>query len=150
MEEIMTAYFQHSQVIDRPIADVFRFFAHDHVRNHPRWDPDIQLEQLSEGPIEVGTILRRINSRSGTPVEGTMEVVEYELNQSIAMVIHDGTAEMRGRTTFLAVSPNKTALTTYIEIPGMDDSMDKTFLLSRLERSGQIRKQLMEAEIKES
>jgi hypothetical protein len=148
MEEIMTAYFQHSQVIDRPITDVFRFFAHDHVRNHPRWDPDIQLEQLSEGPIGVGTILRRINSRSGIPVEGTMEVVEYELNKSMAMVIHDGTTEMRGRTTFETVSPNKTALTTYIEIPGMDDSMDKTFLLSRLERSGLVRKQLMEAEIK--
>ncbi len=146
----MTAYFQHSQVIDRPIADVFHFFAQDHVRNHPRWDPDIQLEQLTPGPIGVGTILHRINSRSGTPVEGTMEVVEYELNRSMAMVIHDGAAEMRSRATFDAINPNKTALTIYLEIPGMDDSMDKTFLLSRLERSGLIRKQLMEAEIQES
>jgi type II secretory pathway predicted ATPase ExeA len=78
-----------------------------------------------------------------------MEVVEYEPNKAMAMVIHDGNAEMRGRTTFEALNENQTTLTTFIEIPGMDDSMDKSFLLSRLERSGQIRKQLMETEIKE-
>lgn len=143
----MTAHFQHSQVIDRPLADVFHFFAHDHVRNHPRWDPDIELEQITSGPIGVGTIIRRRNSRSGTPVDGTMEVVEYEPNKAIAMVIHDGPAEMRGRTTFEALNDHQTSLTIFIEIPGMDDSVDKSFLLSRLERSGEIRKRLMEAEI---
>ena len=147
MEEIMTAYFQHSQLIDRPIADVFRFFAHDHVRNHPRWDPDIQLEQLSEGPIGVGTILRRINSRSGTPVEGTMEVVEFEPNRAVGMVIHDGPVEMRGRATFEAVSDNQTIITTMVELPDMDESMDKSFLTSRLERSHRNMKQLIESEV---
>lgn len=142
----MTAYFQHSQVIDRPVATVFQFFAMDHVRNHPRWDPDIQLNQVTQGPMGVGTILHRINSRSGTPVEGTMEVVEFEPNKAIAMLIHDGPAEMRGRTTFEALNDHQTILTIFIEIPGMDDSMDKSFLLSRLERSGEIRKQLIETE----
>lgn len=144
----MPAHFQHSQVIDRPVADVFHFFAHEHVRNHPRWDPDIQLEQISAGPIGVGTIIRRRNSRSGTPVEGTMEVVEYEPNKAMAMVIHDGPVEMYGRTTFESISENQTSLTTFIEIPSLEESADKSFLLSRLERSGQIRKQLMETEIK--
>ena len=145
----MSAHFQHSQVIDRPVADVFHFFADEHVRNHPRWDPDIQLEQISAGPFGIGTMIRRRNSRSGTPVDGTMEVVEYEPNKAIGMVIHDGSVEMYGRTTFESVSENQTSLTTFIEIPSMDESMDKSFLLSRLERSGQIRKQLIEAEIEE-
>jgi hypothetical protein len=143
----MSAQFQHSQVIDRSVADVFHFYAHEHVRNHPRWDPDIELEQISDGPISVGTIIRRRNSRSGTPIEGTMEVVEYEPNQSIAMIIHDGPVEMRGRTTFESVSNNQTTLTTFIEFPGMDESIDKSFLLSRLERSGRNMKQLIESEI---
>jgi hypothetical protein len=145
----MSAHFQYSQVIDRPIADVFHFFAHDHVRNHPRWDTDIQLEQISAGAIGVGTLIRRRNSRSGTPVDGTMEVVEYEPNKAMAMVIRDGPVEMFGRTTFESISENQTSLTTFIEIPSLDESADKSFLLSRLERSGQIRKQLMETEIKE-
>jgi hypothetical protein len=148
MEETMSLQIQHSQVIDRPLADVFHFFAHDHVRNHPRWDPDIELEQISAGPIGVGTLIRRRNSRSGTPVEGIMEVVEFEPNQSIGMLIHDGPVEMRGRTTFEALSDNQTRITTFIDLPGMDEHLDKSLLLSRLERSGRIRKQLMESEIK--
>ena len=143
----MPVQFQVSQIIDRPLAKVFHFYANEHVRNHPRWDPDIKLEQISDGPIGVGTMIRRINSRSGTPVEGTMEVVEFEPNQALGMLIHDGPVEMRGRAIFEAVSDNQTRITTIIEFPGMDEYMDKSFLLSRLERSDQNRKRLMEAEI---
>ena len=146
-ENTMPLQFESSQVIDRPVDKVFRFFAVEHVRNHPRWDPDIELWLDSDRPIGVGTIIRRRNKRSSTPVEGTMEVVEFELNRVIAMVIHDGPAEMRGRTTFEAISDNQTKITMIIDIPGMDASTDKTFLNSKLERSAQIRKQLMESEI---
>jgi hypothetical protein len=143
----MAAQFRHTQIIDRSLTDVFHFYADDHVRNHPRWDPDIELEQQTLGPIGVGTIIRRRNRRSGIPVEGTMEVVEYEPNRSIAMLIHDGAVEMYGRTTFEAVNPNQTLITTFFEIPGMDENMDKSFLNERLEQSGRVRKQLMETEI---
>lgn len=98
-------------------------------------------------PIGVGTIIRRRNKRSGTPVEGTMEVVEFEPNRAIAMLIHDGPAEMRGRTTFEAINENQTRLTIMIDMPWMDESADKTFLNSRLAHSAQIRKQLMESGI---
>jgi hypothetical protein len=143
----MALQLQSSQVIERPVAKVFHFYAVEHVRNHPRWDPDIELWLDSDGPIGVGTIIRRRNSRSGKPVEGTMEVVEFEPNQVIEMVIHDGPVEMRGRTTFEAISDNQTRITTIIDLPGMDASMDKTFLNSRLARSGQNMKQLVESEI---
>lgn len=143
----MALQFESSQVIHRPIDKVFHFYAVEHVRNHPRWDPDIELWLDSDQPIGVGTIIRRRNKRSGTPVEGTMEVVEFEPNRVMAMVIHDGPAEMRGRTSFEAINENQTRLTTIIDIPWMDENADKTFLNSRLERSAQIRKQLMESEI---
>jgi hypothetical protein len=143
----MPVQIQVSQVIDRPVDKVFHFCAYEHVRNHPRWDPDMELEQISEGPIGVGTLIRRRNSRSGTPIEGTMEVVEFEPNRAMATLIHDGKTEIRGRMLFEAVNENQTRLTTVVELPGMDESMDKSFLLSRLERSGQIRKQLIESEM---
>jgi hypothetical protein len=50
----------------------------------------MELEQISDGPIRVGTVIRRRNSRSGTPVEGTMEVVEFEPNRAFGMIIHEG------------------------------------------------------------
>ena len=134
-------------MIDRPLAKVFHFYAHEHVRNHPRWDPDIELEQVSDGPIGVGTVIRRRNSRSGTPVEGPMEVVQSEPNRAFGMIIHDGPVEMHGRATFEAIGDNQTTITTIIELPGMDESMDKSLLISRLERSGQNMKQLIESEV---
>jgi hypothetical protein len=60
---------------DHPVADVFKFYATDHVKNHPRWDPDIELWLDEDVQMGVGTVIRRRNRRSGTPVEGTMEVV---------------------------------------------------------------------------
>ena len=143
----MPAQVQYSQEIDRPIAKVFHFIVTDHVRNHPRWDPDMELEQVSDGPIGLGTVIRRRNSRSGTPVEGTMEVVEYELNRVMGVVIHDGPVEVQSRVVFDAVSEDRTAVTIYIEFPDMDESMDMSNLMSALERSGNLRKQLIESEV---
>ena len=146
MEKTMPAQIRSSQVIDRPVNTVFHFVAEEHVRNHPRWDPDIELWLESDSSIGVGTIIQRRNSRSGTPVEGTMEVVEFEPNRAFGTVIHDGPAEMRGRITFEVVNEYQTTVTTVIDIPGMDESMDKSFITSRLERSGRNMKQLIESE----
>jgi hypothetical protein len=143
----MALRFESSQVIDRPRNKVFHFYAVEHVRNHPRWDPDIELWLDSDAPIGVGTIIHRRNKRSGTPVEGTMKVVEFEPDRALAMEIHDGPAVMHGRTTFEAISKNQTRITTIIDIPWMDESADKAFLNSRLEHAARIRKQLMESEL---
>ena len=75
-----------------------------------------------------------------------MEVVEFEPNRAFGVVIHDGPVEMRGRTTFEALGDDQTTITTFVEIPGMDDSMDTSFLISRMERSVANMKQLIESE----
>jgi uncharacterized membrane protein len=143
----MTVQVQVSHVIDRPVDKVFHFFAHEHVRNHPRWDPDMELEQETDGPIGVGTVIRRRHSRSGTLVEGTMEVVEFEPNQAMGTVIHDGPIEIRGRVTFEAVGDDQTTITMNVELPGMDESMDKSLLTAGMERSARNIKQLIESEL---
>jgi len=142
----MSLRVQVSEVIDRPVAKVFHFYAHEHVRNHPRWDPDMHLEQVSDGPIGVGTIIRRRNTHSGTPVEGTMEVVEFEPNQAMAVVIHEGPTETRGRVTFKAESEDQTTLTISAEFSDMDESMKST-ISSLVERSARNIKHLIESEV---
>ena len=144
----MSVRVQLSQVLNRPVADVFRFFAHEHVRNHPRWDPYIQLEQVSSGPIGVGTLIKRINSRSGTPVEGTMEIVQFEPDRVIGMLTHDGPVEIHGRSTFEAVGENQSILALHVEIPDMDKSME-SMMTSALQKSLQNIKQLIESEVNE-
>jgi len=147
-EKAMSVRVQLSQVINRPVADVFHFFAHEHVRNHPRWDPYIQLEQVSSGPIGVGTVIKRINSRSGTPVEGTMEIVQFEPDRAIGMITHDGPVEIQGRATFEAVGEDQTIITMHVEIPGMDESM-AGMMTSGIQKSLQNIRQLVESEANE-
>ena len=143
----MSIHLQVSQVFERPVEVVFDFLAREHVRNHPRWDPDIKLELDSKNPIGVGTIIKRVNSRSGTPVEGTMEVVEFEPNRAFGTLIHDGPVEMRGRTTFESMGENKTSITIHVELHGMDEkSVDKNFLTGQMDRSIQNMKRLVETE----
>jgi hypothetical protein len=47
-EEVRVTKINVSTVIDRPVASVWRWYAVEHVRNHPRWDPLMELEQISE------------------------------------------------------------------------------------------------------
>ncbi len=143
----MTITIQGSQVIDRPVAAVFHFYADEHVRNHPRWDPDIQLENPSGEPLRVGTVLRRKNTRSGTLVEGTMEVVEFERDRSIAMLIHDGPTQMNGQATFEPMGDDRTRVTVTLEIPGRDRKIDTTRMAGSLQRTVDTLKQLIESEL---
>ncbi len=144
----MTVKLQVSIVIDRPVANVFHFYAHEHVRNHPRWDPDMQLEQISDGPIGLGTLIRRRNTHSGTPVDGMMEVVEFEPDRAFGVVIQDGPSETHGRVTFKAESPKQTTLTIHADFPDMDESLE-AWITGMVERSARNIKQLIESEVPE-
>jgi hypothetical protein len=142
----MSLKVQVSTGINRPVAEVFQFCARDHVRNHPRWDPDMQLEQVSEGPIGVGTIIRRLRTHSGTPVEGTMEVVELEPDRAFGTLIHDGPSETRARTTFEAEGQGRTRLTMSAQFADLDESME-SMITSLMERSARNIKHLIESEV---
>lgn len=142
----MSVRIQASQVINRSLSEVFQFYAVEHVRNHPRWDPDIELEMISEGPMALGSRIRRVNRRSGAPVEGTMEVVEFEPDRAIGMHILDGPMEMRGRTSFDALGPDQTRVIVSVEIPSLPGSTDTGFLTGRIQRSLHLIKQLIESE----
>ena len=134
-----------SIVVDRPIATVWDFYAVRHVQNHPRSDPDLELEKLSDGPIGLGTVIRRRNVRYDEPTEGSMEVTEFETERVMGVRIQDGPIETRGRATFSFVSPDATGMTIWAEFPGMDESMaDKIRPL--MKRSSETIKQLIESE----
>ncbi|HET6713961.1 MAG TPA: SRPBCC family protein [Actinomycetota bacterium] len=138
---------QVSTEVDRPVADVWRFYAVEHVHNHPRWDPDMRLEKLSDGPITVGTRIRRVNTRWDTPVEGEMEVVEFDPERALAVSIHDRNMDAQGRATFEARGPARTLVTVTTRIEGMDDPEKLEFLTRMMQRSVDNVKRLIETEI---
>jgi uncharacterized membrane protein len=136
---------QASTTVDRPIDVVWTWYAVNHVSNHPRWDPDMHLEQLTDGPIGLGTRIKRVNTRWGTPVEGEMEVVEWEPERALSMRILDANMEMHGRATFEALGNDRTIITIVTDIPGLDASKAE-FLSGLVQRSVGTVKELLEAD----
>lgn len=132
-----------SQVIDRPVSDVFEFMAEQHIQNHPRWDPNITLERESEGPIGVGTVIRRRNTRYEEPVEGTIEVTEFEPNALFGSVIREGGIEMSGQITFEEVGPSQTKVTRSATIPA---SIDEDLIQREMKRTARTIEELVESE----
>ncbi len=119
----MTVSIEVSEVVERPVSTVFTFYADDHVQNHPRWDPNIELWLDSDEPLDVGMVIQRRNSRFGTPVEGTMEVVEFERDRAFGVLITDGSMQIPARAVFESLGPSTTKLTVSADFP-VDDSLE--------------------------
>lgn len=109
--------------VDRPVADVWDFYAVNHVANHPRWDKTIELAATDDGPIGVGTVINRRVTRFGNVTEGTMEVTEFEPEHLMRVKTQDGSMTIDGFATFTPVGDGKTELTIGGDIPGIDGSM---------------------------
>jgi Polyketide cyclase / dehydrase and lipid transport len=131
-----------SEMIDRPAATVFDFVGFEHVANHPRWDLLLQLEQITDGPIGVGTVVSRRHTHFGEPVDGVMECVEFDPPRAIGFVVHDGLVEMSGRMSVASNGPDRSVLTITADMPGMDGPLD----FRPVEESARRIKQLIESE----
>ena len=102
----------------------------------------MELQQLSEGPIRVGTIIRRRHTHTGATVEGTMEVVEFEPDRTFAVVIRDGPIEIRSRMTMEPDGHGGTILKGSLDIPAMKEPIDPGPIQGSLRRM----KELIESE----
>lgn len=134
-------------VIERPVGPVFRFYADEHVRNHPRWNPDLEVAVDGDGPIGVGTIMRRRNRMSGNLVAGTMEVTRFERDRAMDALIREGSLEYRGRATFEPLTPDRTRLTIGADMPWIPEGSDVSPIKVLMERSVQNIKRLIESEV---
>jgi hypothetical protein len=134
-----------STVIERPVPVVWDFYAVHHVENHPRWDPSLELEATSDGPIGVGTVIKRRATRFGGTTEGTMTVVEFEPERAMRVETHDGPMTIHGWVLFEAVGDAATKLTIGGDFVGLEDSMAAQ-LQPMIERSATTIRSLIESE----
>lgn len=131
-----------SQEFDRPPSVVFRFLVVDHIANHPRWDPQMELWPITDGPIRLGSVIGRRQSRGEVPTEGTMEVVEYAQDRSVGWLVHDGPFALRSTVSFEPMDGDRTRVTIRTELPDAVKAFDPSFM----ERSLRNMKSLIEAE----
>jgi hypothetical protein len=70
---------QKRTAIAKPPAEVYRFIATEHGRNHPRWDAwAVEFKQIDPGPVVVGTRFAYKRKAFG-PISQTLELVVTEM-----------------------------------------------------------------------
>lgn len=123
-----------TESIDRPARDVFRFVGTHHVRNHPRWDPEMTLVQETPGPIGVGTRIHRTRTRGETRIEGEMEIIEYEPDRTLGAVIRDGAMGLRSSIRVEPAGGGTSRLTMTVESDDAPVSMMEAPIRGSLRR----------------
>lgn len=90
-------------VINRPVEEVFDFVADE--RNEPRYNAQmLHAEQMSSGPIGVGTRFQAESKTMGRPVAMTIEFTAYERPRRLTSQTHLSTMDIQGTLTFDPVS----------------------------------------------
>ena len=70
--------------LDHPVERVFAFLAD--TRNLPAWQSDlIEIEQLTEGPLQAGTQIREVRRQGPRQAENRAEVQVFEPNKRLAL-----------------------------------------------------------------
>jgi hypothetical protein len=86
-------------VINRPVEEVFDFVADE--RNEPRYNTQMRrAEQLTEGPIGVGSRFRAEMLSMGRPVEMVIEFTGYERPRRLMSSTHMPAMDTHGGLTF--------------------------------------------------
>jgi len=89
-------------VMNRPVEEVFDFVADE--RNEPRYNPRMRdAEQISEGPIDLGTRFRTELETMGRTMPMIVEFTGYERPQRLASVTRSSMMETEGALTFESV-----------------------------------------------
>ena len=85
--------------IDRPVQDVFSFFVDPALV--ARWQTAVsEAEQITEGPVGVGTRFRVRRTYLGRRLESTEEVTEYVPNRAFALRSISSPVPYEARSTF--------------------------------------------------
>jgi hypothetical protein len=72
-------------LIECPVPKVFKYIGEDLFVNYPKWSPEIkELEQLSEGPMKLGTIARQVRIDQGYRSESEFRIMIYEPPRCLA------------------------------------------------------------------
>jgi hypothetical protein len=105
--------------------------------------PEAEEKVVIRFPIGVGTTIRRRHTHYGDPIEGTMEVVEYEPDRALGMVIHDGPVDIRTRMLFEPEDEGGTRVRGFVDIPSATSPIDR----AAIQASSREMKRLIESEV---
>ena len=73
-----------SAIIESSNDKLFSFIGKDLMTNYPRWSPEVkELEKLTDGPIQSGTVCRQVRIDQGNRSESTFKVKVFDSGSRI-------------------------------------------------------------------
>jgi carbon monoxide dehydrogenase subunit G len=89
-------------LIDRPVQDVFAFVSN--LNNMPKWNAAVvSLQQVTPGPIGVGSKFKSVGEMMGRRIEGEVQVTAYEPDSKTGIQMHAGPVQVNLTITFKTV-----------------------------------------------
>lgn len=76
-----------STLVECSTKDLFKYLGEDLFQNYPKWSPEVQeLEQLTPGPVQLGTLGRQVRLDLGRRSESRFKIFTYEPGVRLALV----------------------------------------------------------------
>ena len=101
--------------VDRPSKEVFAYVSDQ--SNSPVWQRGlVEVRRLTKGPTGVGTRHTFVRRFAGRRMEADNEYVEYEPNRRVVFKLTSGPVAGGGSYQVDAVGPERTKLTTSVEM----------------------------------
>jgi uncharacterized protein YndB with AHSA1/START domain len=95
--------FSFDVVVNRPVAEVFAYVTDPSKLSE--WQTNtVEVEQLTDGPLGVGTRLREVHAAGRKRVEQVVEVTAYEPERRFDLDLVEGPLPLNARHTFEAVA----------------------------------------------
>lgn len=89
-------------LIDRPVKDVFAFVAN--LNNMSKWNSAVvSVQQITPGPMEVGTKFKSVGEMMGRRIEGEVQVTSYEPDSKTGFQMHAGPVQVNVTISFKPV-----------------------------------------------
>jgi carbon monoxide dehydrogenase subunit G len=89
-------------LIDRPVKDVFAFVAN--LNNMSKWNAAVvSLQQLTPGPVGVGTKFKSVGEMMGRRIEGEVQVTAYEPDTRTGFQMQAGPVQVNVTIAFKPV-----------------------------------------------
>lgn len=71
-------------LIERSSTKVFKFIGEDLFLNYPKWSPEVkELEQISNGPVQLGTVARQVRVDHGRRSESKFRITIHEPHRRV-------------------------------------------------------------------
>ncbi|MCP5242740.1 MAG: SRPBCC family protein [Burkholderiales bacterium] len=76
-----------SIVVKCSASELFQYIGEDLFQNYPKWSPEVkELEQITPGPVQLGTIGRQVRVDQGRRSESRFKISDFTAGERLTFV----------------------------------------------------------------